>query len=175
MWQDYIGIIPGVAAAILGVVTLMTRDMPRWQIAIVIALTVIAVGSMSLSQWWILHKKAAEQAKRTEIEERFGQFIGQGESLITLLVSHLDQPVPETQLNEWATKTETFLQTLGVSYVTRFRSGTGLNTSLSLNGADAAHNSYWLGMRSRLIRLHAFASEFAGQIPSDPSPNPPEQ
>jgi len=31
MWQDYVGIVPGVAAAIMGIVTMATQEMRRWQ------------------------------------------------------------------------------------------------------------------------------------------------
>jgi len=169
MWQDYVGIIPGVAAAVLGVVTFSARHVPVWKKFVITALTLVAIGATGFSQWWTLHQRKIEQDRRSQIEERLGEFIGEGEKWMAIVSSQPGSPVPENEINDWANRTESFLKKLGNSYVIRFRSTAGLNTSLSLTGADKTHNAYWLGLRARITRLNAFASEFAGQIPSQPS------
>jgi hypothetical protein len=52
MWQDYVGIVPGVAAAIMGIVTMATQEMRRWQKATIALLAVIAIGATAFAQWW---------------------------------------------------------------------------------------------------------------------------
>jgi hypothetical protein len=165
MWQDYAGIIPGTAATVMGLVTLMSREMPRWKRVVVLVLTVIAIGATGFSQWWALYEKKIQEAKRTEILETLGGFIAEGQSFMNQIEFAPKEPVPIDKINAWAEKTEDFLMTLGLSYAARFSSGAGLETSLSPTGADAEHADTWRSIRVYLTRLHEFSAEFAGQIP----------
>lgn len=162
MWLDYVGMVPGIAAALMGVTTLTYTHMPRWKKVLVAVLTVVAVGATGISQWWTLHEKNIEQARLAEILEQLGRFIGEGENLAALV--QRAEPLPEAQLNDWANRTEKFLKTIGDAYVIRFRSNVGLATNLSPQGLDQAHVLYWHVIRTRLIRLNEFAAEFSGQV-----------
>jgi hypothetical protein len=163
MWQDYIGIVPGIAAAVMGIVTLARQKMPHWQKWLIVCLTVVAIGATGFTQWWALHQKTVEQAERTAILETLGNLIDEGNALIPKILNSSDKSVPVFEVNDWRDKSENFLKTLGKSYVIRFRSDAGIN-SVRYNVTDEQNN--WLEfIRTRLIRLHEFSSEYAGQIP----------
>ena len=159
MWLDYSGIVPGVAAALMGVVTLVSKNMPRWQKGIIIVLTVVAIGGTGVSQWWTLHQRAQEQTERKITHDKLAKFIEEGEKLMNLVTSE-NVPLPAEEVKGWSNRTEQFLGTLGTSYVTRFRSDAGL-TGPVLIGADEDHRRYWAGIRTRVIILNEFSAEFA--------------
>jgi hypothetical protein len=168
MWEDYVGIVPGIAAAIMGIVTLASQKMRRWKKLVVIGLTAIAIGATGFTQWWTLHEKSVQETHRTEILEQLGTFIASGQALMAEISNKSDDPVPRERASDWAKKTEDFLQTLGNSYVVRFRSDAGL-TSVLLGRGDVEHNNWWVGVRVRVIRLHEFSAEFSGQVPKTSS------
>jgi hypothetical protein len=169
MWL--IAVIPAIAAAVIGVVTGLSPEIARWKRITVIVLTALTIAAVVGNQWWEHRERVAEEAKRTAVLETLGSLIDDGQNLTNEILSNVDQPVPEQKINEWANKTEAFLQTLGNSYVVRFRSDAGI-MSVTFSKADTVHNNWLVGIRSRLIRLHEFSSEFSGQTPKASSDSP---
>ena len=88
MWQDYVGIVPGIAAAAMGIVTMATQEMRRWQKMTIVALTIIAIGATGFSRDWILHEKSVQEAQRTATLETFGSLIADGETLMNEIASN---------------------------------------------------------------------------------------
>jgi hypothetical protein len=169
MW--ILAIVPAVAAAIIGLVTWLSPEIPRWKRLVVIPLTIVTIGAVSLNQWWDQHEKNAREARRTEILETLGTFIDSGESLMAEIAVKSDNPVPIFKVNDWTNRAEGFLGKLGKSYVVRFKSRAGI-MDVSWSNVNAEQNN-WLGwIRSRLIRLHEFSAEYSGQIPKTASANP---
>ncbi len=162
MWQDYIGIIPGIAAVAMGVVTMATAPLTRWQKLLIVTFSVIAIGATGLSQWWIIHEKKAEAERRSEILEHLGSFIADGQTLMSVIYSAPTEAVPTKRVAAWETETTSFLSTLGNSYVVRFNSDAGL-PYVNLIGADDEHSNLWLAVRNHVIRLNEFSSEFSGK------------
>jgi len=66
MWQDYIGILPAIAVAAMGIVTLAAREMPRWKRNLAIVLTIVAIGAISFNQW----RTSGQIARQTEAAAR---------------------------------------------------------------------------------------------------------
>jgi len=165
MWQDYVGIVPGVAALAMGVVTLATKAMPTWKNVVIVALTVIAIGATGFSQWWTLHEKGIQEAQKREILGKLGDFIAEGQNLMEYISANSDKPIPKDRALAWSKQTEDFLRTLGNSYVVRFDSTAGL-TSVGLGHGDIEHGNWWLVTRAGVIRLHEFSAEFSGQVPA---------
>jgi hypothetical protein len=165
MWPDYIGVVPGIAAAVMGYVTLKSQDMPRWKKRLVFCLMVLAIGATAFTQWWTLHVKQRQDARRTEIVETLGSLIAEGQFIQYSIAATPNGPIPLDEMDNWLKKTQAFLSTLGQSYVARFGSGAGLETSLSPGGLDDTRVKLWRGFRVYLTRLHEFSSEFAGQVP----------
>jgi hypothetical protein len=160
MWQDYMGIVPGVAAAVMGIITMATQKMPRWQKLGILGLTVVAIGATGFSQWWTLHEKRAQEAQRTATLEMFGSLIGDGEKLMNAITSNPDKPVPLFEINDWTQKSENYLGTLGNSYVARFRSPAGLG-SYSWNKMNDERNGWLNHIQRRVVRLHEFSRQTA--------------
>jgi hypothetical protein len=169
MW--FITIIPAVAAAIIFLVTGLSPELGRWKRLTVIALTILTIGAVIGNQWWEHYEKKLQDTRRTETLETLGGLIEGGESLMATILSHPDQPIPIDKINDWAKKSEEFLQTIGKSYVVRFKSDAGI-MYVTYTKVDEAHNNWLLFIRPRLIRLHEFSAEFSGQIPKAPSANP---
>jgi hypothetical protein len=166
MWQDYVGLVPGVAAAVMGLITLATQKMRRWQKITIFILTIVAIGASGFSAWLSLHEKAAEASRRTAILERFGALIGDGQSImneINIDPNKLPQPpVPIDRATKWINDARTYVQTLGPYYVARLDSNAGIQDTVV--GPDPERNKWWISVRDRVIRLHEFSSEFAGQV-----------
>ena len=167
MWQDYVGIAPGVAAAIMGAVTLKSKDLSRWKRRLVYLLTIIAIGGTGFSGWWTIHEKRTHDARQTEILESLGKFIDEGQRLQTGLVASPATPVQEAAIADWMQRTANYLNGMGTSYVIRFMSNAGLETALRPSGLDQSHINYWDALRMRLVRLHGFSAEISGQRQSD--------
>src|ERR1700733_16039185 len=123
MWQDYVGLVPGVAAAVMGLITLATQKMRRWQKITIFILTIVAIGASGFSAWWSLHEKAAEASRRTAILERFGALIGDGQSImneINIDPNKLPQPpVPIDRATKWINYPISKTQSMCTSYVAR--------------------------------------------------------
>jgi hypothetical protein len=68
------------------------------------------------------------------------------------------KPVATDRANDWGKRTEGFLETLGKSYVIRFRSDAGMSPITM--GGDNEHNGYWVAINTRVTRLHEFSAEF---------------
>jgi hypothetical protein len=164
MWQDYIGIIPGIAAAIMGGLTLQTKEMPIWKRRLLALLTVIAIGGTGISGWWTLHERQVQEAQQTQTGETLGKFIDEGQDLANAILASPTAPVQTAKITDWMQRSENFLQTLGTSYVVRFKSDAGLETSLKPNGDMGWQTlAQWHSVRMRVTRLHQFSAEFAGQ------------
>jgi hypothetical protein len=161
MWQDYVGIVPGIAAAAMGIVTMATQEMRRWQKITIVALTIIAVGATGFSQWWVLHEKGLQEAQRRETLEMLGSLIGQGQSLMNGIVAAPGKPLPLFGIQNWLTKSQTFLKTLGNSFVTRFNSPAGLGSYTWPNESEQANNILNV-LQQHVIRLHEFSAEVSG-------------
>jgi hypothetical protein len=87
-----------------------------------------------------------------------GAYIAQGNALLALLRDP-STTLADTASNVWATEVEGFLtEKLAPSYVTRFRSDTGilLGQPAALTGV---HLNYWLGVRNRVYNLERFSAE----------------
>jgi hypothetical protein len=151
--------IPAVAASLINLIALVASDAPRWQKGAVTVLTILAVGAFFLGAWWPQHEKQIEDARRTEVRERLGYFIDEGQSMLNMMRSN-KQPSIE-QRDKWASETESFLKQLGDSYVTRFRSDAGITDVFTPGGNDFN----WRFVNDRVTRLHEFSAEFSGQVP----------
>jgi len=167
MWQDYAGIVPGVAAAVMGIVTMATQEMRRWQKVMIVTLTMIAIGATGFGQWWSLHVRKAEAARRTAITETLGSLIDEGQKLQNEIVSSPTEPLKKDKITDWMQRTANFLRTLGYSFVVRFMSDAGLETNLAPDrlSRGSEQNLYWHSLRNRLSRLHEFSAEYSGQVP----------
>jgi hypothetical protein len=163
MWQDYIGILPGIAAVIMGGLTLQTKGMPVWKKQLLALLTVIAIGGTGFGGWWTLHERHIQEARQTEIRETLGKFIDEGQGLANAILTSPAVPLEKDKITDWTNRAANFLQTLGPSYVVRFMSNAGLESALSMNGLDQEHQGWWNSIRIRLTRLHEFSAEFSGQ------------
>jgi hypothetical protein len=172
MWQDYIGIVPGIAAAVMGIVTLARQKMPHWQKWLIVGLTVIAIGATSFGQWWTLHEKSTQETRRTATLESIGSLIGDGERIMNDIASRPPgapmSPFDINDINDWSKRCDSFLQELGKSYVVRFNSGAGLG-SFSWNNMSAEQNNWLNTIQKHLVRLNEFSGEFSGQIPKRPA------
>ena len=165
--MDYVGLIPGAAAAAMALLTMGLTGMPAYKRALIIVLTIIAVGATGVAQWWNLHMKEVEAARRTEILETIGKFIDEGQKLDDALKSSSAKSFQAKKITDWMQQTTDFLNPLGHSYVVRFLSDAGLETSLSPSGMapSSERANYWRSMRNRLTRLHEFSAEYSGQLP----------
>jgi len=101
-----------------------------------------------------------DRAKRKQIRERLGQFLGRGREL-QLQCGDESKPPPSKETEHWATETEAYLRKeLGESYVARFRNDAGLPmTGNSIRSIP--HRTLWAGIDSRLARLEQFIQEQA--------------
>jgi hypothetical protein len=164
MLLDYAGIIPGAAAALMGLITLTAKDMARWKKACLVVLTLIAIGGTGVSQWWTLHERAQEQTEREGIRNHLGELEGEGERLIKQCLDN-SAPLPEAAAHEWTDQVESFLsQKLGPSYVTRFRSDAGVTAhGIPSGGVLNDRLGLWWWLYARVARLDQFASELAGR------------
>jgi len=156
----YVDIVAAGAAVLLAVLGLTAKGLPPSRRVIMAVLTVIAVGGPGVSHWMSEHKTAAAAAERDRTREHLGFFIAQGEQLKTEIEAETDQSDVYGRIDDWAKRTESFLNTLGPSFVVRFRSDAGMD-GLMLVGAHGRRGSYWKGLRNRLTRLNEFSDQFA--------------
>jgi hypothetical protein len=163
-WQDYIAIIPGAAAVIMGAVAFGARELPAWKRITAIVLTAIAIGATGYSSYWVQQQKNIADARRTAIIETLGKLIGEGQNLMNGLSGSPPPPLPTREYTEWLQRTNKFLRTVGPSFAIRFMSDAGLQTNFSPSNMDQIHAAYWDALRMRLTRLHEFSAEFVMNI-----------
>jgi hypothetical protein len=158
MWRDYVQPISTIAALALSTLALVLAQFPigstraKWTyVLIVIFFNLVAAASVIYSQYYTITKAHKEMAKR-ENREQLGKFISEGNDLLTRLRDQNAQ-LADADSNLWGTNVETFLLSkLGQSYVTRFRSDTGILLGQPTN-LTGDHLSYWLGVRNRVYNL----------------------
>jgi len=159
MLLDYVGIIPGAAALAIGLVTLVSKDTPKWNKIIVAILTVVAIGATGASQWWTNTKSAEERAEKTAIREQLGEFENQGNRLIAITLNN-DLPLPQEDADKWGKEIQTFLATkLGRSYVIRFYNDSGIPLQGTPLGIQMNRMGLLQWLHYRIARLDQFASE----------------
>lgn len=165
MWRDYIQPISTITALTLSTLALVLAQFPigstraKWSyVLIVIFFNLLAATSVVYSQYYTVTKARAETATKRENREQLGEFINQGNVLLARLRDQ-NAPLVDTDSNRWATNVEAFLLSkLGQSYVTRFRSDTGILLGQPTN-LTSDHLSYWLGVRNRVYNLERFSAE----------------
>jgi hypothetical protein len=100
MLLDYVSLIPGFAAALMGLV-LMAEKLPRWKRTAIIILTVIAMGASGTAQWWTSYQKQHEQSQRLAAREKLGKFQEVGLDL-QRRTSDPSIPPPSIEADQWA-------------------------------------------------------------------------
>jgi hypothetical protein len=156
MVLDYAGIVPGIAATVMGLL-LMNEKIPKWKRGVVILLTAIAISAMTLSQWWTNWQKEQEKEERTAIREQLGKFQERGEKLINITLDENSQ-LPIIEFNKWNNEVEEYLRNLSPSYVVRFRSSAGIPMPPFFK-YGASKLPLWSALTVRLARLDQFSSE----------------
>ena len=162
--RNYATPIVATIAVINGFVALMIshifKDNPTAKIILVAVVGVLSVGAIVetfYSQRMIVSAKAADDDRRVAVKEGIGNFIAEGNNLMTNAANEAFPP-PTDSAQAWADRVEAFLNTnLGPSYVTRFRDGTGTPPIHFSN--DAAHQNLRVGIYTRLLRLEEFSRE----------------
>jgi hypothetical protein len=165
MWRDYVQPVSTIAALTLSTLALVLAQFPigstraKWTyVLIVIFFNLLAAASVVYSQYYTITKAHTETTTKRENRERLGEFINQGNALLARLRDQ-NAPLADTDSNGWATNVEAFLLSrLGQSYVTRFRSDTGILLGQPTNLAGD-HLNYWLGVRNRVYNLERFSAE----------------
>jgi hypothetical protein len=165
MWHDYVQPISTITALALSTLALVLAQFPvgskraKWTyVVIVIIFNIVAAVSVVYSQYYTVTKARMESAAKRENREQLGIFIAEGNVLLTKLRDP-QAPLADSDSNTWAKQVEGFLlDKLGPSYVTRFRSDTGILLGQPTN-LDGAHLSYWLGVRNRVYNLERFSAE----------------
>jgi hypothetical protein len=164
MLSDYANVIAPVIAIINSVIAVSVSHFKpedrKLKISLLVAsivLGTLAAGGTIYGQVVTVRKQAAETVRKAQIQERLGNFIGQGEGLLAVLRDPT-QPFP-TQVDSWAKEVEDYLRTvLGPGYVERFRSTAGLFHG-EPPGIDGTRQAYWNGVYERVTRLQQFSSE----------------
>ena len=165
MWSDYANVIAPVIAIVNSVIAVSVAHFKpedrKLKISLLVAAIVLgtlAAGGTIYGQVVTVRKQAAETSRKTQIHERLGNFIGQGEGLLAVLRDPA-QPFPIAQIESWAKEVEDYLRAaLGPGYVERFRSTAGLFHG-GPPGLDEKRLSYWNGVYERVTRLQQFSSE----------------
>jgi hypothetical protein len=165
MWRDYIQPISTITALGLSTIALVLAQFPvgstraKWTyVVIVIIFNLTAAASVVYSQYYTVTKARMESITKRENREQLGVFIAEGNALLTGL-REPQAPLADTESNAWADHVESFLlKRLGPSFVTRFRSDTGILLGRPTN-LDGPHLSYWLGVRNRVYNLERFSAE----------------
>jgi hypothetical protein len=170
MLSDYANVIAPVIAIINSVIAVSVAHFKpedrRLKILLLVAaifLGMAAAGSTIYGQVVTVRKQAAETAQRAQISQRLGEFIGQGEGLLSALRDPA-KPAPTVEANRWAHEVEDYLQTdLGPGYVQRFRSSAGMihGQPTEISGERVG---YWNGVYERSTRLQQFSAEIASRV-----------
>jgi hypothetical protein len=160
MWQDYIGLIPGIAAAIMAALTLQTKEMPRWKKCFVAILTLIAVGGTGFSGWWTLHQKQVQEVRQTEIRDTLGNLMAEGLSLIAPGCADPANTTPPVEaVNAWRDRVVAYLGGwLGRSYVQRLNNiPPGFTTNVHCD------NGHYSGVVRTVVETNTHLEQFSQQ------------
>jgi hypothetical protein len=165
-WQSILAVLPGVAAVINGFIAVLMahffQGKPRAKVifvAVAGAIAVVAVGTTLYGQYLVVSQRNAEHAAAAALRDKLGDFITQGNALMTEC-GIPSNPAPLEPAEAWASTVETFLkEKMGASYVARFRDSTG--GPLGEPNMDKLHLQLWLGIRFRVFRLEQFSGEIS--------------
>ena len=87
-----------------------------------------------------------------------GEFLMEGQALSRQCANE-NEPAPEEEANEWADRTEEYLEEhLGSDYVASYRSAAGLPMGLT-SITSRSHRNLDSGIQVRLARLQQFLEE----------------
>jgi hypothetical protein len=126
-----------------------------WIAAYVAAAGILVTVGVASVQY---HMTQTEVAHNRMIKEGIGQYVGEGLAIMNRFGTN-EMPMPITDEAGWVTRTENFLRTnLGDSYANRFNDVSGLG-SVTGNGTDPQHNTYYNSIYLKITRLEEFSRE----------------
>jgi hypothetical protein len=166
-FQAYAPVIALAAALFNGAAALMLAQFFRDRLAaklvlaaLVVSMSVAAVGTAAYNQRQIIVQMADANARSTEIRTAIGGLITEGNRLMMKCADPKTPPPTDAAMN-WRSRADAFLVArLGESYAARFRNPTGVPAAMLSDGAlDAAHQQLWYGLYFRVYRLEEIVLE----------------
>jgi hypothetical protein len=172
MW-DYVPVFPTLIAVVNGVIAVwMAHFKPERQklkVGLLLFAILAGLGAAAATvagQYHAMQATKQAQAETAETLMALAKFIGEGDALLGPL---RDQSiaVDEDKLNGWGERVEKYLSgsaSLGPSFMSRFRDGSGLLHGTPV-GVDEKHAGYWNGITERVTRLQQFSAEVSARAP----------
>ena len=158
----------GISAFIAVVVAQFYKDHPIAKVVLVVATGLFAVitsGAIIWNQHQIIAQrdvdiaqKAADTARKKEIRETIGSYIG---ALNTLIAATADtsKPSPLDEANKVGFKLQAYLKdNLGQSYVTRMLD-TSIAGPIGIHSGDVRRDNLWYDLYAASLRLEEFSRQ----------------
>ena len=166
---QYLSVVAPVIAIINGVIAVFVAQFKpdEWRakiilLSIAITLGILAAGATILYQYNTVRQQQQEKDKRTEIRKRIAEFIVSSNTTMNLIRDkNTDIVVVEHEANRWYAEAQQYLATIGVDYLSRFQSTSGLSPIRPGGIEDQQRVNLWVEIYYRSTRLEQFASEFA--------------
>lgn len=156
MWL--LTVIPVVTAAIVGLVTYLSPEIPPLKKWTVIALTVITIFVVTFNGWSVEHQKSVAQQANKEAINSVAALIDDGVAIQQSFLSTNDLAAIKTQYAAWFEKSKHTLTTkLDASYATAFVSAPNVS-SMPVNHSMEG-DGYWAAIEGKNIVLNNIVIE----------------
>jgi hypothetical protein len=114
---------PAVATAVVGLVTWLSPEIPKWKKWLVISLTIISVGAIGINSWWGEHQKSVQETSHAEAIKVISSFSDEASAIQQDFINTDDAGAIRVQYEQWfATTNKMLTEKLDSSYAVSFRS-----------------------------------------------------
>jgi hypothetical protein len=98
-----------VATAVVGLVTWLSPEIPKWKKWLVISLTIISVGAIEINSWWGEHQESLQETSHAKAIKVILSFIDEASAIQQNFINTDDAGAITVQYEQWFAKTNKIL------------------------------------------------------------------